>query len=84
MDGSEVLVLLTVSSLVILSLRTVIPKCCECLGFKYYHIQVPCNPLIEDYTGMFYIINEGIIPSILWKMSLRGPKIDTGYLGHII
>jgi hypothetical protein len=34
----------------------------------------PCNPLIEDYTEIFYMIDEGDIPSIHCKMVLRGPK----------
>jgi hypothetical protein len=33
-----------------------------------------CNPLIEDYTQMLYMIDEGDFPSIQCKMSLRGPK----------
>jgi hypothetical protein len=37
-------------------------------------MQSPCNPLIEDYTEIFYVIDEGDIPSIQCKMSLRGPK----------
>jgi hypothetical protein len=37
-------------------------------------VQSPCNPLIEDYTQIMYMINEGDIPSIQCKMRLRGPK----------
>jgi hypothetical protein len=37
-------------------------------------VQSPCNPLIEDYTEIFYIIDEGDIPSILRNISLRGPQ----------
>jgi hypothetical protein len=40
-------------------------------------VQYPCNPLIEDYTEIFYVIDEGDIPSIQCKMSLRGPKFMT-------
>jgi hypothetical protein len=29
---------------------------------------------MEDYTKIFYMIDEGDIPSICCKMSLRGPK----------
>jgi hypothetical protein len=32
------------------------------------------NPLIEDYTEIFYVIDKGDIPSIQFKMSLKGPK----------
>jgi hypothetical protein len=34
----------------------------------------PCNPLIEDYTQTFYMIEKGDIPSIQSNMSLRGPN----------
>jgi hypothetical protein len=37
-------------------------------------VQSPCNPLIEDYTEIFYMIDEGDILSIQRKMSLSGPK----------
>jgi hypothetical protein len=37
----------------------------------------PYNPLIEDYTHIFYVVQEGDIPSIQCKMSLRGPKSMT-------
>jgi hypothetical protein len=37
-------------------------------------VQSPCNPLNEDYTEIFYMIDEGDIPSSQCKMSLRGPK----------
>jgi hypothetical protein len=37
-------------------------------------VQFSCNPLIEDYTEIFYIIDEGDIPSIQCKMRLREPK----------
>jgi hypothetical protein len=32
----------------------------------------PSNPLIEDYTEIFYVIDKGDIPSIQCKMGLRG------------
>jgi hypothetical protein len=35
----------------------------------------PCsNPLIEDYTEIFYMIDKGDIPSIQCKMPLRESK----------
>jgi hypothetical protein len=34
----------------------------------------PFNPLIEDYTEIFYMTDEGDVPSVQYKMSLRGPK----------
>jgi hypothetical protein len=37
-------------------------------------VQSPWNPLTEDYTEIYYMIDEGDIPSIQCKMSLRGPK----------
>jgi hypothetical protein len=37
-------------------------------------MQSPCNPLIEDYTEILYIIDKGDIPSIQCKMSHEGPK----------
>jgi hypothetical protein len=43
-------------------------------------MQFPCNLLIEDYTEIFYMIDEGDYPSIQFKMSLRRPmsmrKVD--------
>jgi hypothetical protein len=33
-------------------------------------MQSPCNPLIDDYTEIFYMIDEGDIPSIPCKMIL--------------
>jgi hypothetical protein len=38
-------------------------------------VRSPCNPLIEDYAQIFYMIDKGDILSIQCKMSLRGPKI---------
>jgi hypothetical protein len=32
------------------------------------------NPLIEDYTEIFYMAGEGDVPSVQCKMSLRRPK----------
>jgi hypothetical protein len=46
----------------------------EGLGFNYFYVQSPCNPLIEDYTEIFYMTDAGDIPSIQCKMSLTGPK----------
>jgi hypothetical protein len=37
-------------------------------------VQPPCNPLIEDYTEIFYKIDKGDILSIQCKMSLSLPK----------
>jgi hypothetical protein len=37
-------------------------------------MQSSSNPLVEDYTEVFYMIDEGDIPSVQCKMSLRGPK----------
>jgi hypothetical protein len=37
-------------------------------------VQSLCNPLIEDNTEIFYMIDKGDIPSIHCKMSLRPPK----------
>jgi hypothetical protein len=37
-------------------------------------VQSPCNSLIEDYTWIFYKIDEGNILSIQCTISLRGPK----------
>jgi hypothetical protein len=37
-------------------------------------VQSPCNPLIEDYTEIFYMTDEGVIPSIQCKMGPRGPN----------
>jgi hypothetical protein len=47
-------------------------KCSEGLGFDHFYVPTPCNPLIEDYTEIFYMIDEGDITSIQCKMSLRG------------
>jgi hypothetical protein len=37
-------------------------------------VQSPCNPLVEDYTQIFYMISKGDIPSIQCKMSPKEPK----------
>jgi hypothetical protein len=44
------------------------------VGFNHFYVQSPCNPLIEYYTEIFYMIDEGDILSIQCKFSLRGPK----------
>jgi hypothetical protein len=49
-------------------------KCSEGLGCSPFYVQSLCNPHIEDYTQIFYIIDKGDIPSIQCKMSPRGPK----------
>jgi hypothetical protein len=49
-------------------------KSAEGLGFNHFYVQPPCNPLIEDYTQIFYMIDKGDIPSIQCKMNPRGPK----------
>jgi hypothetical protein len=45
----------------------------EGLGFSHFCVQSPCSPLIEDYE-IFYMIDEGDIPSIQCKMRIREPK----------
>jgi hypothetical protein len=37
-------------------------------------MQFLCNPLVEDYTEMFHINDEGDIFSIQCQMSLRGSE----------
>jgi hypothetical protein len=49
-------------------------KYSEGLGFNHFYVQSLCKPLIEDYTEIFYNIDEGDVPSLQCKMSLRGPK----------
>jgi hypothetical protein len=55
-------------------------KCCEGLGFSHFYVQSPCNPLFVDYTELrvYYMIDEGGIPSIQCKTSLKGfmKKVD--------
>jgi hypothetical protein len=36
-------------------------------------ISVYSNPLIEGYTEMFYVTDEGDIPSSRYKIGLRTP-----------
>jgi hypothetical protein len=49
-------------------------KCSEDLGFNHSYVKSPCNPLIEDYTQIFHMIDEEDIPAVQYKMSLRGPR----------
>jgi hypothetical protein len=49
-------------------------KCSEGLGFSNFYLQPPRKPLIENYTEIFHITDEGDIPSLQCKVSLRGPK----------
>jgi hypothetical protein len=49
-------------------------KCSEGLGFYHFYVQSPCKAPIEDYTEIFYMIDEGNVPSVQCKMRLRGPK----------
>jgi hypothetical protein len=37
-------------------------------------VQSPCDPLKEDYTQIFYIIDKEDILSFEYKFSLRGLK----------
>jgi hypothetical protein len=39
-----------------------------------YYMQSPCNLLIEDYTEVFYMNDEGDVSSIQCEMSLRWSK----------
>jgi hypothetical protein len=47
--------------------------CSECFGFNHFYVQSPSNPLIEDYTEIFYMTDEGDTLYTQCKMSLRGP-----------
>jgi hypothetical protein len=49
-------------------------ECSEGLGFGHFYVQFSCNPLIVDYTQIFYTIRKGDILFIQRKMSLMGPK----------
>jgi hypothetical protein len=49
-------------------------KCFEGLGFNNFYVQSPCKHLIEDYTEIFYMIQEGDVPFVQCEVSLRGPK----------
>jgi hypothetical protein len=31
-------------------------KCSEGLGFDHFYVQSPCDPLIEDYAEVFYML----------------------------
>jgi hypothetical protein len=44
------------------------------LGFNHFYTLSACDPLIEDDTEIFYMIDKRDIPTIQCKMSLRGPK----------
>jgi hypothetical protein len=57
-------------------------KCSESLGFDYFYMQSPYNPLIEDYTEIFYMINEGDVPSVQCDMSLRCSKAMKNIYGR--
>jgi hypothetical protein len=37
-------------------------------------MQSPCEPLVEDYTEVFYMIHEGDVPSIQCEVNLRWSK----------
>jgi hypothetical protein len=43
-------------------------------GFNHFYVQSPGNPFMEDYTEIFYMIDEGDVPSVQCEMSLREPK----------
>jgi hypothetical protein len=49
-------------------------KCSEGLGFNHFYMRSPCNPLVEDYTEVFYMIHKGGVPSIHCEMNLRSSK----------
>jgi hypothetical protein len=34
-------------------------------------VESPCNPLVEDYTDVFYMNHKGDVPSVQCEMSLR-------------
>jgi hypothetical protein len=42
------------------------------LGFNNFYAQFPCN-LIGNYTRIFYSAEEGEIPLVQYKMSLKVP-----------
>jgi hypothetical protein len=31
-------------------------------------MQSPYNPIVEDYTEVFYMIHEGDVPSVEWEV----------------
>jgi hypothetical protein len=45
------------------------------LGFNHFYVQSPCGHLIGDYTEIFYLADEGAIPSIQCKMNIGGPSL---------
>jgi hypothetical protein len=47
-------------------------KYSEGFGFNHLYAQSPCNPQ-EDYADIFYMTDEGDIPSIQYMTSLRLP-----------
>jgi hypothetical protein len=49
-------------------------KCSEGLGFNHFYVKSPSNPLIEDYTKIFYMAHENYISSVQCKMCLREPE----------
>jgi hypothetical protein len=55
-------------------------KCSEGLGFNPFHVQSPCNPLIEDYTEIFHSTEQADIPSMQCKMSLRGQQPESSLM----
>jgi hypothetical protein len=40
----------------------------KALGFNHFYVQSPCNPLIEDYTDIFYMIRDKQISSVFFYM----------------
>jgi hypothetical protein len=48
--------------------------CSEDLGFSYFYVKSPCNPLTEDYVEIFYMTDKGDILSNQSKPSLKGPS----------
>jgi hypothetical protein len=55
-----------------------------CRSFNHFYVQPPYNPLIEDYTQIFYVIDIEDIPSIQCKMSSRGPNCNSQLVLFII
>jgi hypothetical protein len=43
--------------------------------FRHFHVQSPCNPLIEDYTEIFYMIIEWDVPTVQCMMGFGGPNL---------
>jgi hypothetical protein len=48
-------------------------KCSEGLGFDYLYMQSPCNPLVEDYTEVFYMIRKGDVQKVEVTLRLFPP-----------